>query len=55
MNVPLTISAVITSPLRLATLHELQTVYGTEDLMNFLEVLDVYQRNERIAAKQREA
>lgn len=51
VNVPLTISAVITSPLRLATLHELQTVYGTEDLFNFLEVLNVYQLNQAIANK----
>lgn len=51
MNVPLTISAVITSPLRLANLHELQTVYGSEDLMNFLETMHVYQHNERLLAK----
>jgi hypothetical protein len=49
--VPLTISAVITSPLRLATLHELQTVYGAEDLFNFLEVLEVYRYNQALQAK----
>lgn len=33
---------------RLATLHELQTVYGSEDLYNLLEILavDSYNRNE---------
>jgi hypothetical protein len=51
VNVPLTISAVVTSPLRLATLHELQTVYGTEDLFNFLELMSVQQHNERLQAK----
>jgi hypothetical protein len=51
VNVPLTISAVVTSPLRLATLHELQTVYGTEDLFNFLEIASVNQYNERLQAK----
>lgn len=51
MNVPLTISAVVTSPLHLATLHEMQTVYGSEDLFNFLEILSVFQHNERLQAK----
>ena len=51
MNVPLTISAVVTSPLRLATLHELQTVYGTEDLFNFLELMSVQRHNEALQAK----
>jgi hypothetical protein len=54
VNVPLTISAVIASPMRLATLHELQTVYGTEDLFNFLEVLSVQNHNERLQAKHQE-
>lgn len=51
MNVPLTISAVVTSQLRLATLHELQTVYGTEDLFNFLELMSVQRFNEALQAK----
>jgi hypothetical protein len=51
VNVPLTISAVVTSPLRLATLHELQTVYGTEDLFNFLEIQTVFGFNERLVQK----
>lgn len=54
MNVPLTISAVIASPLRLATLHELQTVYGSRDLFDFLEVMTVQRRNEELAAKARD-
>lgn len=54
MNVPLTVSAVVTSPLRLATLHELQTVYGTEDLFNFLEMMSVQNHNERLQAKSRD-
>lgn len=54
MNVPLTISAVVTSPMRLATLHELQTVYGTEDLTNFLEIVVIDQHNERLRAKHRD-
>ena len=54
MNVPLTISAVVTSPLRLATLHELQTVYGTRDLFDFLELMSVQQFNERLQAKNRD-
>lgn len=51
MNVPLTVSAVITSPLRLATLHELQTVYGSRDLFDFLEVMHVHRFNEALQAK----
>lgn len=54
MNVPLTISAVVTSPLHLATLHELQTVYGSEDLMNFIEIMSVYRANERRMAQQQD-
>jgi len=45
--VPRTIGAVISS--RLATLHELQTVYGTEDLYAFLEVISVDAYNQAIA------
>jgi hypothetical protein len=32
---------------RLATLHELQTVYGVSDLYDFLEILAVDAENER--------
>lgn len=53
MNLAPTISAVITHPLRLATLHELQTVYGIEDLYDFLEVIRIDAFNQRLAAKHR--
>jgi hypothetical protein len=36
----------------MATLHELQTVYGAEDMYNMLEVLVVDNYNERILSKQ---
>jgi hypothetical protein len=38
---------------RLATLHELQTVYGAEDLYNLLEVIAVDAHNARAASKPR--
>jgi hypothetical protein len=34
---------------RLATLHELSTVYGTEDLYDLLEILTVDAHNQRLA------
>jgi hypothetical protein len=37
---------------QLATLHELQTVYGTEDAYNLLEVLCVDRYNQALAQKQ---
>ncbi|QPF88425.1 hypothetical protein IC762_17800 [Bradyrhizobium genosp. L] len=36
---------------RLATLHELQTVYGTEDLEDMLEIVQVDAENARIASR----
>jgi len=33
----------------LATLHELSTIYGTEDLHNLLEIAVVNAHNQRIA------
>ncbi len=36
---------------RLATLHELQTVYGTEDLENFVEMVLVDAHNARVVAE----
>ncbi|CAG4889307.1 hypothetical protein R69919_00709 [Paraburkholderia gardini] len=36
----------------MATLHELQSVYGAEDLYNMLEVLVVDNYNERVLSKQ---
>lgn len=51
---PLMISAVVASPLRLATLHELQTVYGPRDLFDFLEIMTVHRYNEGLIAKARD-
>jgi hypothetical protein len=36
---------------RLASLIELQTVYGTEDLYDLLEILAVDRHNEQLASK----
>jgi hypothetical protein len=49
VNVPRGIGLVVSS--RLATLHELDTVYGTEDLYIFLEILSVDNYNRRLARK----
>ncbi|MFM0507653.1 transcription elongation factor GreA [Paraburkholderia sp. RL17-373-BIF-A] len=51
MNLPRSIGAVVSR--RLATLHELQTVYGAEDLYNLLEVIAVDSHNERELNKPR--
>lgn len=45
-NVPRVIGAVLSA--RLATLHELQTVYGVEDAYDLLEVLTVDAHNEQL-------
>jgi len=45
-NVPPVIGTLVSA--RLATLTELQTVYGVEDAYNMLEVLKVDMHNERI-------
>jgi hypothetical protein len=36
----------------MATLHELQSVYGAEDLYNLLEILVIDNYNERVLPKQ---
>lgn len=46
MNVPKTIGAVISSGM--AKLHELDTIYGAEDLYDMLEVIAVDAHNRRI-------
>ena len=46
-NVSQAIGMVVTS--RLATAYELQTVFGVEDLQNFLEMLQVNAHNQQIA------
>ena len=48
-NLPASIGAVVSS--RLATLVELQTVLGLEDVYNLLEVLAVDAHNRRLMAK----
>ncbi|KVP59464.1 transcription elongation factor GreA [Burkholderia ubonensis] len=50
-NVPRSIGAVISR--RLATLHELQTVYGQDDLHDLLEIIIVDSYNERVAMDER--
>ena len=45
---------VIASDLKLATLAELQTIYGSEDLQNFIEVILVNAHNARVAEKKAE-
>ncbi|MBR8479451.1 transcription elongation factor GreA [Burkholderia cenocepacia] len=50
-NVPRTIGAVVSR--RLATLHELQTVYGQDDLHDLLEIIVVDSHNERVAMEER--
>lgn len=39
VNVPRIVGALVAA--RLATLHELQTIYGVEDAYNLLEILSV--------------
>lgn len=47
MNVPPTIGAVISA--RLATMAELETVLGMEDVYDLLEIIAVDAHNKRIA------
>lgn len=52
------IYVVVTNELKLATLHELQTVYNTADLYDLLEIIEVDAEMKDIAAekiKQQEA
>ena len=51
VNMPRSIGAVISRGL--ATLTELDTVYGAEDLYLMLEIISVDTHNERIAAEMR--
>jgi hypothetical protein len=39
---------------RLATLHELDTVYGSEDLCDLLEVIVVDGHNERVMSEKKD-
>ena len=47
-NIDRSIAVVVSS--RLATMHELQTVYGFRDLYDLLEIIAVDNHNQRIAA-----
>jgi hypothetical protein len=49
VNLPRTIGAVVSS--RMASLIELQTVYGVTDLYRMLEVLTVDAHNRRVLSK----
>lgn len=53
VNVPQTIATVVSC--RLATLHELDTVYGIEDLYCLLEINTVDNHNQMVVNKQNEA
>jgi hypothetical protein len=37
-----------------ATLHELQTIYGSEDLYDFLEVISIDAHNQRVVNERAE-
>ncbi|CAI0847767.1 Uncharacterised protein [Serratia ficaria] len=51
VNIPKTISAILEHKLRLATKYELDTIYGTEDLWDFLELITVHNYNQRMISK----
>lgn len=52
VNVPRTIGAVISS--RLATMAEIETVLGMEDIYDLLEIITVDAHNKQIANKSEE-
>lgn len=45
--------AIISS--KLATKHELETIYGIEDAYDFLEILSINAHNQRIASRPKKA
>lgn len=49
VNVPRGIGAIVSR--RLATLHELDTVYGTEDLHDLLEIMAIDTHNQNLLNK----
>lgn len=51
-NVPTTIATVVSS--KLATLYELDTVYGVEDLWRLLEINTIDNYNQMIANRSQE-
>ncbi len=52
MNVPPRIGMIVSSGK--ATLAELQTIYGVEDLYNLIEIMNVDAHNQRVIAKMNE-
>lgn len=50
-NLPRAIAIVVSA--RLATLHELSTVYGVADLYRMLEIVQVDSHNHRVANRPR--
>ena len=48
-NVPRTIGTLVSA--RLATLHELDTIYGIEDVYQMLEIVSVDSYNKYLASK----
>lgn len=53
MNVPRSIAVVVSS--RLATLYELDTIYGIKDCFDLLEIAQVDSHNEAVASAPRTA
>lgn len=51
VNVPKIIGIIISHKLKLASLHELDTVYGLEDAWRFLEVITVHDYNQMVISK----
>lgn len=51
MNLPRAIAVVCSE--KLATLAELQTIYGSEDLYNLLEIVTVDRHNARVLSEPR--
>ena len=47
MNVPMTMGILVSS--KMATLHELQTVYGMKDAYDMMEILYIDNQNQQIA------
>jgi len=53
VNVPKTIATVVSS--KLATLYELDSVYGVEDMWRLLEIITVDNYNRMVVNKSQEA
>ena len=52
MSVDYAVYRILTHKLRLATLNELQTVYDTSDIYDFLEIMDAYDFTREVVAKE---